>query len=486
MSRWVAKGPGGVRSPARPRTISRRESRRYVGVMNSRQSTSVPHDAIEQLEQLERAQRQWTLIDVLLRRLATRLTYAADGRTAELDETLGELRQQLREPIDERGLESLLTSLTDAVRSLDTLSAAATPAPAPAPAPIADCAWTASAAAVLLSLLDHLNPDTFPEDRLAHKRRAINEARDEASLGTQAEAVARLVNRQLGQLGEQRAAAERLLDHVTRQLDELARYLEQEGVDRLEGSDTRQALDQHLASEIDALGGHLQDSGDTSPLHREVQTRLGTITSHLKTFREREEAREREWRARSDKMTQRIHELEHSAQAMEASLQQEHQLASTDPLTGLANRLVFEQRMQQLCDDSPGSGEMCLLVLDIDHFKQINDRFGHAAGDRALRIVADQLANRMRPDDLLARYGGEEFVVILPATDSDGGYRIAEQLRTCIESIAFRGEQQPVRITLSCGIASLRAGDSPDQLFDRADRALYRAKRDGRNRCERA
>lgn len=444
--------------------------------MDTQQAVRSSQDAVQQLE---RAQAHWSLIDVLLRRLSTRLTYAADGRTPRLDTALIELRQQLRDPLGERALESLLTSLTEAVRSLDAL-----------PAPLAAAALPAAPAAMgatdlLLTLVDRLCLDDISTVRLRDMRQAILAAADDEALAAQAEALACLVNRHHRQIGEQRAAAERLLTHVTRQLDELAKYLSCENVDRLDGSGARQELDRHLASEIDALGSHLQQTQDMSALHREVESRLGAITSHLKTFREREDARERDWQARSEQMNERIRELERSAQTMEVSLRQEHQLASTDPLTGIANRLVFEQRMIQACervlqDDT----ETCLLVLDIDRFKHINDRFGHAAGDRALRIVAEQLKAGLRPDDLLARYGGEEFVVVLPGTGMEAGSMIAEGLRTCIESIGFRGQQQPVRITLSCGITALRAGDTPDSAFDRADRALYRAKHNGRNRCE--
>jgi diguanylate cyclase len=220
-------------------------------------------------------------------------------------------------------------------------------------------------------------------------------------------------------------------------------------------------------------------------LHQAVHARLGTIAAYLKSFREREDARERDWQARSDQMNQRIRELEHSARTMEANLRQEHELASTDPLTGLANRLVFERHMARAClERARGGAESCLLVLDIDRFKYINDNFGHAAGDRALRIVAEQLKAVLRPNDMLARYGGEEFVAVLPNTGGEAGREIAEVLRNCIESIGFRGQQRPVRITLSCGLTVLRADDTPESAFERADRALYQAKHGGRNRCE--
>ncbi len=441
--------------------------------MSRRQSVAAPPEAVGQLE---RAQARWSLIDVLLRRLATRLTYAADGRTAELDATLGDLRQKLRDPLDEPTLELLLASLTDAVHSLDA---------GPREAEAKPAAASVSTADVLLQLIDRLSLDDAFTHNLDTVRQAVCAAANDGELAKQAEALVRLVNRHHRQLGEQRAAAGRLLAHVTRQLDELAQYLERDGADRSDGSGARQELDRHVASEIDALGDHLQQSQDMNALQVELQSRLGAITSHLRTFREREEARERDWQARSEQMTQRIGELEHSAQMMETSLRQEHELASTDPLTGLANRAVFQQRIALTCAEvAHGNKSACLLVLDIDHFKQINDRFGHAAGDRALRIVAEHLTARLRAGDLLARYGGEEFVVVLPGTPVQAGLGVAQELRTCIEGIGFRGQQQPVRITLSCGVTALRADDTPERAFERADGALYRAKHNGRNRCE--
>ncbi|HWU74933.1 MAG TPA: diguanylate cyclase [Rhodanobacter sp.] len=442
--------------------------------MNTRQSVPASEETIGQLGL---AQAHWSHIDMLLRRLASRLAYAAEGRTGTLDAALVELRRQLREPVDETALESLLSSLTDAVRSLDTL-----PTPAVTTTPVTP--GTTSTASLLLGLIDRLYLDDSCSSRLDTVRQAVLAAADDAELAVQTEAIAQLVNRHHRQLGEQRAAAERLLSHVTGQLDELAQYLDHANVDRQDSSGARAELDRHLTGEIDALGSHLQHASDMNSLRQELQSRLSTITSHLKTFRDREDTRERDWQARSELMNQRIRELERSAHTMEASLRQERQLASTDPLTGLANRLVFEQRMALACAQrAQASAHTCLLVLDIDHFKQINDRFGHAAGDRALRIVAEQLQARLRPDDLLARFGGEEFVAVLPDTGPEEGHAMAEALRTCIEGIGFRGQQQPVRITLSCGVTSLQGDDTPDTAFDRADRALYRAKHGGRNRC---
>lgn len=437
------------------------------------------------VEQLERACEGWRRVDNLLRRLCSRLTYAAEGRAGILDATLSELRQRLREPLEEAALESLLLRLTDAVRALDALPVEAAPvAPMDEVAAEVVVPPRSATASLLLQLIDRLGLEDSATERLDNVRKAILQASDEAALAAQAEIVACMVNRHHRQLDDQRAAAEALLAQVTLQLGELTRYLDHESTDRHDGKGARQELDRHLTSEIDALGTHLHQARDVSSLHREVQSRLGAIASHLKTFREREDAREREWRLQSERMSQRIGELERSAQSFEARLRQKQQLASIDPLTGIANRLAFEQDIERVCAQvTQGGAEACLLVIDIDHFKKINDRFGHAAGDRALRIVAEQLATRLRADDLLARYGGEEFVVLLPRTDAAAGRAMAENLRACIESVAFRGQKRPVQITLSCGVTVLGKGDTPGDAFDRADRALYRAKHRGRNRC---
>ncbi|MGP1666761.1 MAG: diguanylate cyclase, partial [Rhodanobacter sp.] len=421
-------------------------------------------------------------LEVLLRRLAMRLTYAADGRTPSLDNALNEVRQHLRGSLTETTLTPLLADLTEAVCALDLPPPDSDTDVATTQAPDAAVDSAASATtATLVSLIDQLQLGNTAAETLAQLRIAIDAATDLQALAQQTEALANLINQHHRDFTGQRATAERLLTHVTQQLDELAQYLIGEESDHSDGNDARKELSRCLVGEISALGSSVQDVPDMATLQQEIRVRLNTITSHLKTFHEREDARELSWQERSNQMTQRIRELERATQSMEITLRQEHQLASTDPLTGIANRLTFEQRLIQACAAQALSSatDTCLLVLDIDHFKRINDQFGHAAGDRALRIVAEQLQSALRPEDLLARYGGEEFVVVLPTTSKETGMRIAERLREHIENVDFRCRQQPVQITLCCGLTALRNDDTPASAFDRADSALYRAKHRG-------
>jgi two-component system, sensor histidine kinase LadS len=155
----------------------------------------------------------------------------------------------------------------------------------------------------------------------------------------------------------------------------------------------------------------------------------------------------------------------------------------TDPLTKLANRRFFDQRLEtEFARTQRGEGPLGLLMLDIDHFKSFNDRYGHAAGDEVLRIVARALKDSVRRNDLVCRYGGEEFAVLLPGAGVHEAAQLGEALRRTIEQRQFsRGP-----ITVSIGAASTTDPNNrnPQLLFGKADDALYRAKAQGRNRVE--
>ncbi len=175
-----------------------------------------------------------------------------------------------------------------------------------------------------------------------------------------------------------------------------------------------------------------------------------------------------------------------AATALDASLRlhEAQSEALTDPLTGLLNRRGFEQRLEPLVDPArPTEGELSVLFLDLDHFKEVNDTFGHARGDALLQQVARRLEGLVRAGDVVARYGGDEFVVLLPATDGPTARRIAERVRAGVrESIRTPGNET-LPITATIGVSSLGPGlERPGDVITAADRAMLVGKTAGRNR----
>lgn len=163
------------------------------------------------------------------------------------------------------------------------------------------------------------------------------------------------------------------------------------------------------------------------------------------------------------------------------------QLAQTDPLTQLLNRRAFTERITTEMERALRyDSTLAVLMIDLDHFKRVNDTFGHLVGDDVLRDVGQLLTATVRGCDIVARYGGEEFLVLLPETDDAGAESFAERIRAAVEAHEFArgGERPTLKITASVGVAVFPAAriENVEDLFGRADAALYRAKADGRNR----
>lgn len=160
------------------------------------------------------------------------------------------------------------------------------------------------------------------------------------------------------------------------------------------------------------------------------------------------------------------------------------ELASTDALTGLLNRRATDERLERLYDQSKRApSPLSVLLIDIDHFKQINDRFGHLEGDRVLVEVADTIKSTLRSVDLGARWGGEEFLIVLFATDIDGAIDASQRFHAALTSVTI----EAARVTASIGVAEVdlshvSVADAIDKAIAQADEALYRAKEAGRNR----
>ncbi|HRH79736.1 MAG TPA: GGDEF domain-containing protein [Thiobacillaceae bacterium] len=172
------------------------------------------------------------------------------------------------------------------------------------------------------------------------------------------------------------------------------------------------------------------------------------------------------------------------AEQLRDELEQHRRDALIDPLTGLFNRRALEQHLESLWPESE-ERPLAVLLLDIDHFKRINDTYGHAVGDVVIRHVADTMRKCIRGEDVAVRYGGEEFMVLLPSTPLDGAVKVAEAIRTRIEALRLTRKHDNLTLdpfTISLGVAMRAPEDDHESLFERADQALYQSKTGGRNR----
>lgn len=253
-------------------------------------------------------------------------------------------------------------------------------------------------------------------------------------------------------------------------------------------SDTRssaRALDDTLREQVSGLKESVLEATDLEGLKRNVESRLQGLVGTMDRFREEREVREREVGERIQSLVTRVASMEEEARTFQANIEDQRQKAMTDPLTGLPNRAALTERLElEVSRWQRHGGDLLLAVIDVDHFKRINDDFGHLAGDKVLKIIANELAKRVRKTDFIARYGGEEFVVLLPATPLAGGQQLLDVLRGAIEACPFHFKGERLSITCSAGLTAFRDGERAEAVFERADQALYRAKRGGRNRLE--
>lgn len=162
------------------------------------------------------------------------------------------------------------------------------------------------------------------------------------------------------------------------------------------------------------------------------------------------------------------------------------ELAATDSLTGVANRREFVKRSEEEMSRAYRNGtDLCMMVVDFDHFKEVNDEYGHQAGDKVLKAFVKLTSEIMRPSDLLARIGGEEFALLLPETSLSSAAKVAERLRQYIEENSISIGKKHITITISIGLTQYRPKvDTVKKWLHRADELLYEAKDQGRNRVE--
>jgi len=296
--------------------------------------------------------------------------------------------------------------------------------------------------------------------------------------------VAALINSIRRYMQKEKHEFENFLQQVTDRLQTMDQFLQSETSILKNAESEGKSFDQSINIHVNEFRTDVENATELTSLKQAVSTRLDTISNNIKLYRENENARIASSQEKIISMHERMQALEHESETLKKVVIEKNKQAMFDTLTGIPNRLSYDKKIEEEVSrwkrfDNP----LSLAIWDIDFFKKVNDTFGHKAGDKVLRTVAQLLFKRIRATDFLARYGGEEFVMLLPGTRQEETIRLVNDLRQQVESCGFHNHGEAVTITVSCGVSSFNEDDTISQVFERADKALYKAKKNGRNQC---
>jgi len=242
-------------------------------------------------------------------------------------------------------------------------------------------------------------------------------------------------------------------------------------------------LQADVMREMSDLESTATSATDINQLKDTVKSQLGNIRQVIDHYQQTDQAQQF-LAEQLQTLGAKIKTMEVEAEKSRTTLEKHRQKALLDPLTELPNREAYNERASaEVQRWQRYSRPLTIAIFDIDHFKNINDSYGHQAGDRVIKVIGRSIATRLREVDFFCRYGGEEFVALMPETDSHTALVVLEKVRAAIANAAFNYKDQPISITLSVGITEFKTNDSLETAFERADQALYTVKATGRNRC---
>lgn len=293
----------------------------------------------------------------------------------------------------------------------------------------------------------------------------------------------------------QRAEFQGFLSEVTESLAQVQAFVDHSKHFSDKSAAAEAEMDATVRAQIQGIKTAVERSDtDIESLKSVVQHQIGSIISSLDGFKAQRTEQDHTLSAEMRALTERIASLENESSELRLNLARQQENATKDTLTELPNREAYNLRLRQLLDAwlqgasyerRDDDRSLCLAVADVDFFKNINDSYGHLAGDKVLKIIAREMVSRLREKDFIGRYGGEEFVIVMPDTRPAGAEHALNKLRLAVAAIPFHFKERQIQITISFGVVEAVREDTPETLFDRADKALYKAKENGRNRVHR-
>ena len=336
--------------------------------------------------------------------------------------------------------------------------------------------------AILASLLKQLViPERF-QARLNDLKERLTAQLNWYELVPLLEEVADLV---IDALGTGQEEFEQFLQGLDQRLEAIQHLVNDASQGQIDRNKARATFEGMLEGQVAEIRSVVNSKNDLGELGHSITSHLGLIIQAMEAYRSEESDRESELTRQLADMQEKLNDMEKLAKEAQHAIEEQRKKAMHDALTGLPNREAYQQRLaQEVHRMERYGGQLTMMVCDIDFFKRINDTYGHLAGDKVLKIIAKALQRNLRDTDFIARFGGEEFVALMPETGTEDARQVAEKLRQKIEGSPFNFKKEPVQITMSVGISEFKKGEKPEAVFERADKALYKAKDSGRNQVQ--
>lgn len=336
----------------------------------------------------------------------------------------------------------------------------------------------------LIQLMEWLPISKQYHARVTDIKNKLNALHDEDELKKIFRKIATLITDFQASLQEELTAVQGFLKNITLRLKDIESHIHQ--VDRAgqESNNSSTDLNATVQTGVREIRSDIEQSASFEDIKKSINRRLMGIEISMDAFIKAEQDRRKETEQHVEILNRRLIGMKQDADNLQLRIQKERDRAKIDALTGIPNRLAYDERIQEEFNRWQRYRQpLSICIVDIDKFKNVNDTYGHKAGDKVLVTVAELCNTRIRDIDFFARYGGEEFVIILPQTALGKAKVVAENLRHEVDECNFHYAQAPVAITVSCGLAEFKRGDSIESVFQRADNALYTAKQEGRNCC---
>lgn len=337
---------------------------------------------------------------------------------------------------------------------------------------------------LLMQLLERLSLPAELSERTTKIRLRIEAGIEEQDLPKLIDDIADIISALGSRALAEKREYETFLKSLTARLNELDEQIHLGTDEDSKAFQDRSNIGEAVEQEVKGLISHVNIADNLEQLKLTVSQRLDFLNQHFDAYRQSDQLHFDQSQKQIQALKQRIHLMEQESIELRQSAMRSRDQALKDPLTGIWNR----QALNEVLDKEYARWQryqkpLSIILWDIDFFKRINDKYGHAAGDKVLKTIANIFTSQTRDADFVARYGGEEFMGIFPETTLHNALNLADKIRAKIERAKFHYKGETVNITTSAGLACFKGSDTIEAVFSRADEALYKAKEQGRNRC---